>query len=237
MAKRKRVLLNDDVLQNMPHYLPSGHITGKFQTDYFMQTQPIMEPETNEKYTVHKDIGDLIFAKKQLLTAKTGESLAVDHEQPRTRKEIQSCFINFCLDHDLVDVKSHHYLIYRHKKLSSILKGRCQDLPPCDTIHPHDLFKYLRKFMKKDDTLKQRRKIQFLKNVAEGRAKIALEKNSNSNRIGHDEEQVLQAQQGTNCWSICPSEMSKNQNVGNNREKKPDKISIQTMLDIDDNSS
>ena len=52
---------------------------------------------------------------------------------------MQSAFINYAINHDFVDLKSHHYLIYRHQRLKAMLGA--------DTIHPKNLFKYLRKML------------------------------------------------------------------------------------------
>lgn len=46
----------------------------------------------------------------------------------------------------MVDVRSHKYLLYKHEKLHKLFEKKCPNLP-CDTIYPHDLFKYLRKMI------------------------------------------------------------------------------------------
>ena len=57
----------------------------------------------------------------------------------RERRELGIFYrkINYAINHDFVDLKSHHYLIYRHQRLKAMLGA--------DTIHPKNLFKYLRK--------------------------------------------------------------------------------------------
>ncbi len=73
----------------------------------------------------------------------------IDFEKAITRKEIQSCFISFALDNDLVDLRSHHYLVYRHPKLKELFVRTLKDkTEKCDTVHPNDLFRYLRKLMR-----------------------------------------------------------------------------------------
>jgi hypothetical protein len=68
---------------------------------------------------------------------------------PRSRKEIQSAFISFALDNDIVDIKSHHYLIYRNPKLKEIFTTAIRNPEEkIDTIHPNDLFRFLRRLMK-----------------------------------------------------------------------------------------
>ena len=56
-----------------------------------------------------------------------------------TRKECQTAFINYSINHDFIDLKNHQYLVYRHPKLKAMLGA--------DTIHPKNLFKYLRKML------------------------------------------------------------------------------------------
>ena len=59
--------------------------------------------------------------------------------EPVTRKEVQTAFINYSINHDIVDLKQHHYLVYKNARLKSMLGA--------DTIHPKNLFKYLRKML------------------------------------------------------------------------------------------
>ena len=56
-----------------------------------------------------------------------------------TRKEAQVAFINYTINHDLCDLRTHHYLVFRHPKLKAMLG--------CDNLHPKNLFKYLRKML------------------------------------------------------------------------------------------
>ncbi len=48
-------------------------------------------------------------------------------------------FINYAINHDFIDLKVHHYLIYRNPKLKSMLG--------IDSLHPKNMFKYLRKML------------------------------------------------------------------------------------------
>ena len=59
--------------------------------------------------------------------------------EPVTRKEVQNAFINYAINHDFVDLKAHHYLVYKNGRLKAMLGA--------DTIHPKNLFKYLRKML------------------------------------------------------------------------------------------
>lgn len=59
--------------------------------------------------------------------------------EPVTRKEVQNAFINYAINHDFVDLKQHHYLVYKNARLKAMLGA--------DTIHPKNLFKYLRKML------------------------------------------------------------------------------------------
>jgi hypothetical protein len=52
---------------------------------------------------------------------------------------VQVAFINYAINHDFADLKSHHYLIYRNHRLKVMLGA--------DTLHPKNLFKYLRKML------------------------------------------------------------------------------------------
>ena len=116
---------------------------------------------TTTKYLVNDDFADLLAL-----------------QEPCTRKEVQVAFINYAINHDFADFKTHHYLIYRHHRLKVMLGA--------DTLHPKNLFKYLRKMLMPiqrpltdDDVEKirlksmyrraERRKLQtlFLKNPAE----------------------------------------------------------------------
>ena len=56
-----------------------------------------------------------------------------------TRKEVQVAFINYSINHDFMDLKTHHYLVYRHPKLKAMLG--------VDSVHPKNLFRYLRKML------------------------------------------------------------------------------------------
>ena len=60
-------------------------------------------------------------------------------QEPVTRKEVQVAFIHYAINHDFCDLKAHHYLVYRHPKLKAMLG--------VDTLHPKNLFKYLRKML------------------------------------------------------------------------------------------
>lgn len=60
-------------------------------------------------------------------------------EEPITRKECQTAFINYSINHDFIDLKNHQYLVYRNAKLKAMLGA--------DTIQPKNLFKYLRKML------------------------------------------------------------------------------------------
>ena len=60
-------------------------------------------------------------------------------EEPITRKECQTAFINYSINHDFIDLKNHQYLVYRNAKLKAMLGA--------DTIAPKNLFKYLRRML------------------------------------------------------------------------------------------
>lgn len=77
---------------------------------------------TTTKYLVNDDFADLL-------------NLA----EPVTRKEVQVSFIHYAINHDFCDLKAHHYLVYRHPKLKAMLG--------VDSLHPKNLFKYLRKML------------------------------------------------------------------------------------------
>ncbi len=77
---------------------------------------------TTTKYLVNDDFADLLGL-----------------QEPCTRKEVQVAFINYAINHDFADLKTHHYLIYRHHRLKVMLGA--------DTLHPKNLFKYLRKML------------------------------------------------------------------------------------------
>ena len=74
---------------------------------------------------------------KYLINDEFAEVLGLS--EPVTRKEVQNAFINYSINHDFVDLKAHHYLVYKNAKLKSMLGA--------DTIHPKNLFKYLRKML------------------------------------------------------------------------------------------
>ena len=94
--------------------------------------------DNGDRYIVNIELSKLIFTPRK--------GVKPDHRSPKTRKEIQSAFITFALDNDLVDLKTHLYLVYRHPTLHRLLSNSSS--LPCDTIHPNDLFRYLRKLIK-----------------------------------------------------------------------------------------
>ena len=77
---------------------------------------------TTTKYLVNDDFADMLGL-----------------QEPVTRKEVQVAFINYAINQDFIDLKIHHYLIYRHPKLKAMLG--------VDSLHPKNLFKYLRKML------------------------------------------------------------------------------------------
>jgi hypothetical protein len=74
---------------------------------------------------------------KYLVNDDFAEMLGV--QEPVTRKEVQVAFINYAINHDFIDLKVHHYLIYRNPKLKAMLG--------IDSLHPKNMFKYLRKML------------------------------------------------------------------------------------------
>ena len=69
---------------------------------------------------------------KYLINDEFAEVLGLS--EPVTRKEVQNA-----INHDFVDLKAHHYLVYKNARLKSMLGA--------DTVHPKNLFKYLRKML------------------------------------------------------------------------------------------
>ena len=60
-------------------------------------------------------------------------------DEPVTRKECQRAFIDFTINHELIDLKSRQYMVFRNPRLKSMLGT--------DVIVAKDLFKYLRRML------------------------------------------------------------------------------------------
>ena len=126
--------------------------------DWGHQSVDQSQPVDRDRFILHPDIALLIF-KKKCLKIPGQAPPQIDVSLPRTRKEIQSAFISFAIDNDLIDLKSHFYLIYRHPQLHQLFSGYCNkdQGEKCETIHPNELFRYLKRFMKPHENPGQKR--------------------------------------------------------------------------------
>ncbi|CDW89240.1 UNKNOWN [Stylonychia lemnae] len=117
------------ILSGITSKIAGIHMQKDVKSSFLKETQirTHIKDDDKQRYIVNQELASLIGFEKV----------------SSTRRNIQAKFIDYCINQEIVDIKTHQYQIYKIPKMRKILQ--------VDLIEPDQLFKYLKRHLSKAD--------------------------------------------------------------------------------------